>query len=299
MPKTIRTWLLKPVVVLAALGLSGTALLAVAGAASASTTFTATTSLTNRPDSGNNTMPSSRDWATDTLTRTATLVDDGPDSNKPGYDTYSFSLADTGTFVTISGAGNPDGLNPSVPITGTVTGTVTGSGTWSNFDVPSFIHPSTGGVPASQDGAGTPSSDWLQYFFPKDTPITCPGIKLTAYSDQVVSTCGTELGFDYVYNSCSEQWRDANTDNDGNAVGADAAELAVIGGISGAACPAPSPTPSSSVPPVTGTVPVGGVQTGGGQPDTSALMPVGITAAVLGVLILAFAFAVSRRRQRG
>jgi hypothetical protein len=55
----------------------------------------------------------------------------------------------------------------------------------------------------------------------------------------------------------------------------------------------PSPTPSSSKSPTT-TVPVGGVQTGGGQPATSPWLPFGIVLGVIGLFV--GGIAVARRR---
>jgi hypothetical protein len=261
----------------------GVASLAMAGAASASTTYTAVTSLTNRPDSGNNT-DNGGDWAVDTLTRTATLVDLGVDPHRPSYDTYSFALSDTGTFVTDAGvATNPNGLNP-LTLLGADTGTVKGTGTWTNFDVPSSVHPvSMTAVPTAQDGAGTPSSDWLGYFFPKYTNTSlCPGTGLDSVQTSE-DNCGQETQFSYLYTDCNGHWLDANTDADGNAKGVtSSADLATIGGISGAACPAPTPSPTSPSPtstpsgtPAPSTFPVGGVTTGGGKAPSSPLAPVG------------------------
>ncbi|MGH3300963.1 MAG: hypothetical protein ACRDOK_04595 [Streptosporangiaceae bacterium] len=265
---------------LGALAVAGGLTFLATGAASASTTYTAVTSLASRPDSGNNT-DNGGNWAVDTLTRTATLVDLGTDPHRPGFDTYSFGLSDTGTFVTDTGlASNPNGLNP-LTLIGTDSGTVKGSGTWTEFDVPTGVTPNPAGVPASQDGAGTPSSDWLAYFFNGVSPNLCPGTGLDSVQTDE-GTCGQETVFSYLYTDCNGHWLDASTDADGSAVGVtDATDLATIGGISGAACPvvalSPAPTPSGSTttPPV--VTPSGGVATGGTNgPVNSPWLPVGL-----------------------
>jgi hypothetical protein len=274
--------------------------LAVPGA-SASTTFTATTHLTNRLDGGHNTLGAPY-WATDTMTRVATLVDNGPDPNRPGFDTYSFSLSDTGTFVTNNNVGNPNGLNPTTPITGTVTGTIKGSGVWTTFDAPTGSADASL-VPTSMSGNGTPSYVWPGLFFPQNTDFECPGIPLRAYTTAIINPpfppngCGSENTYSYTYKSCSEQWVDSNADNDGDAVGQSSAEQAIIGGISGEACPTPRPSPSHHKP--SNGFPTGGVQTGGGLPASSSLVPLIASLAGLGMLIAAGFGIVRLRRQRG
>jgi hypothetical protein len=62
--------------------------------------------------------------------------------------------------------------------------------------------------------------------------------------------------------------------------------------------PAPTPTPTPSSSPSHAPYPTGGVQTGGGKPVTSLLLPVGVSVAGLGLLALAGG-AVARRRQQG
>jgi hypothetical protein len=257
-----------------------------AGTASASTTYTATTHLTNRLDGGHNTLGAPY-WATDTLTRVGTLVDNGPDPYRKGFDIFSFSLSDTGTFVTNSNVGNPNGLNPTTPITGTVTGTVVGTGKWSNFDAPAGSV-DAGGVPSAEDGNGISSSIWPSLFFHKDTYFTCPGVPepspsitlTTAISQFPPDGCGNEEYYEYTYTSCSEKWVDASFDNDGDAVGQSSAEQKIIGGISGAACPTPTPSPSGSTPPATQGAPTGAPQTGGGLPSSN---PAG---EIIGIVLL-------------
>lgn len=287
----------------AALAVSGVAVFAAAAlglavpGASASTTFTATTHLTNRLDGGHNTLGAPY-WATDTITRVATLVDNGPDPNRANFDTFSFSLSDTGTFVTNNNVGNPNGLNPTTPITGTVTGTIKGSGVWTTFDAPTGSA-NASLVPTSVSGNGTPSSVWPGLFFPLGTDFECPGVQLQAYTTAIQpfppTGCGSENTYSYTYKSCSEQWVDANTDNDGDAVGQSSAVQAIIGGISGKDCPEPSPSPSHHH----HGFPTGGVQTGGGIPASNSRVPLIAVVASLGMLIAA-GFGIARlRRQRG
>jgi len=182
-----------------------------ATAASASTTYTGTTQLTNRADSGNNT-DNGGNWAVDTLTRTATLVDNGLAS--PGVESYTMTLSDTGTFVTDAAASNPNGTNPSQLIAHQpISGTVTGSGEFT-FTVASSVGV-TNRIPVSQDGNPVASSDWPQYFFPSGTTIT------------YVDPDGQEGVFSYTYETpqTCQTWVDASSNGDG----AGAAD----GGISG------------------------------------------------------------------
>jgi hypothetical protein len=280
----------------------GTVMLVTAGTASASPTYTATTALTNRPDSGNGTNPDgTNNWAIDTLTRKAVLIDQGVDPNNSGEEMYSLALTDTGKFVTDAGASNPNGTNPSTPIEGggTLGGTVMGYG-YFTFEVPTTATPDPSGVPSSMNGdngSGTctttscPSYEWPELFFPAGTTITYTG------------TDGDENVFSYTYKTSTtcEQWVDANTDSYGNANASDgsaASPVSVTGSISGVsqctatATPTPTPTPSQSQ-----SYPVGGVETGGGKPVSSPWLPFGVGLAVLGGLALAGGV-VALRRQR-
>jgi hypothetical protein len=279
----------------------GTVMLVTAGTASASTTYTVTTALTNRPDSGNGTNPDgSNNWAIDTLTRTAVLTDLGPDMSNPGQEMYSLTLTDTGTFVTDAGASNPNGTDPSTPIKGggTLGGTVTGYGDFT-FDAPSTATPDASAVPTTMNGdngSGTctttscPSYEWPQLFFPVGTTITYTG------------TDGDEAVFSYTYKTSTtcEQWVDANTDSDGNANASDgnaASPVSATGSISGVSqcsvTATPTPTPSASQ-----SYPVGGVETGGGTPVSSPWLPLGLGVAVFGGLAMAGSL-IALRRQRG
>jgi len=276
-------------------------------AANASTTYTATTHLTDRQDGGHNTLGAPY-WATDTITRVMTLIDNGPDPFRTGYDTFTASLIDTGTFVTNNNVGNPNGLNPTTPITGTVTGTIKGTGTWTTFDAPTGSA-NASLVPTTLSGNGTPSYEWPSLFFPANTTnFECPGVPSPSPSTTVIVTtayrtainpfsslngCGQENTYSYTYKSCTERWVDSNTDNDGNAVGQTPTEQAIIGGISGQACPTPEPSPSHHH-----GYPTGGVQTGGGKPGTGAVSWVVLLGA-LGTLLIASAGVVALRRQRG
>lgn len=247
-------------------------------------TFTATTHMTNRLDGGHNTLGGGV-WATDTMNRTATLSDLGADPHNSLYEDYTFSLSDAGTFVTNSNVGNPNGLNPTTPITGTVTGSISGSGQWGVFAVLKTDVPDAGLVPASTDGNGTSSSQWPSLFF-KDgaKSMVCAASVLPQVESVQTVSCGEDT-YSYTYKSCSEQWVDANTDNDGDAATAPESMLAIIGGISGKACPTPTPTPTSTTPPPStggNGVPSGGVQTGGGLPHSDP------TGQIIGVGLLVF-----------
>jgi len=163
-------------------------------------------------------------------------------------------------------------------------------------------------VPTTLSGNGTPSYEWPSLFFPKITDFECPGVPAPSPSPSQTVTfvaytsvvhpfppdgCGQENTYSYTYKSCTERWVDSNTDNDGNAVGQTPTEQAIIGGISGQACPTPEPSPSHHH-----GYPTGGVQTGGGKPGTGAVSWVVLLGA-LGTLLIASAGVVALRRQRG
>lgn len=137
----------------------------------------ATTHLTNRPDSGGNGT-----WATDTLTRTfkLTLV-----SQSAGIYTYTGTVCDGGTFLTIPGAFTP---NQGAPFTGDtiadlVKGTVNGTAFFSfTADQPADISL----VPPTGD-PGAPTSTWYQQAFPAGTVFGGTGLENNwSWSYQVI-----------------------------------------------------------------------------------------------------------------
>jgi len=173
--------------------------LAAAGSASANpTVLTANTSLTNYPAWGNNSLGNDV-WATDTLSRAATLTDNGTDSSDPTRTDYTLHVADTGTFVTPGDAGNPNGgqaTDPTDATDGSVTGAIDES-----FAVDSSVTPSTSGVPATMNGSAISAVffRWGGLFFPMGTKLFYSAASYTdTYNDS--KTCET-----WVFSSSNHQ----------------------------------------------------------------------------------------------
>lgn len=187
--------------------LGGLGVLATTGVASAATAnvlpgpITAVTQLTNRSDSG---AGASGFWATDVLTRTAVLTDDGPDTTKPaGWETYTLTLTDAGSFTTNPGATDPNG-NGDVIVNAPLTGSVNGGGTFT-FEVDKTVPGGAYLPPTTLAGNNDPSYEWATLFFPPGTTIV------------YTSPDGQENVFSYTYYAglTCETWVDASTDDDG------------------------------------------------------------------------------------
>lgn len=138
-------------------------------AASKPYVLSASTAITNRPDSGN-----FGTWATDNFTRktTVTLVGQVSVSNCPGSTTgqcwlWTFKISDAGHFTTIPGDLSPEG---SVPLEVAVTGTMTGGTSTGEF-YGSFRFGGDKRMPATEDDHGTVPSgrhattNWAEQFF--------------------------------------------------------------------------------------------------------------------------------------
>ena len=161
--------------------------LAAAGTAHASTTYTATTSLTNRPDSGNNT-DNGGNWAVDNMTRSSVLTDNGPSATE-GLEDYTLVITDSGSFTTDAAASNPNGTNPSALIANQpISGSITGSDTFT-FEAPSSAIPNSGGVPATADGSADPTSSWPSLFFAAGTALTSMNEGPWGWSYYTPQTC--------------------------------------------------------------------------------------------------------------
>lgn len=179
------------------------------------TSATATSSVLDHPDSGDN----GQNWAVDTLTRTASVTLKGVASVSDcgsGATTcylYEGAIADTGSFTTASSASvATDGLSPhaSTAINGTETGSVTG-GSAVEFYASSNA-PTAGAVPAVVSGAVSgekTTTDWVEQFFPAGTTFgTGPSL----------------LNWDWTYstsNTC-ETWVDALSGETGDITGTNA-----------------------------------------------------------------------------
>jgi hypothetical protein len=135
--------------------------------------LTATTSITNHPDSGGN-----GDWATDAFTRTLTIKETGhTGSGASTVYTYTGTVSDTGTFKTISPAFTPNqgGANLGKKIKGTVQGSMTGT---ANYSFTATSLPTSGrnlGVPGRESGTPTgaqTTSLWFEQAFAAGTNFT-------------------------------------------------------------------------------------------------------------------------------
>ena len=154
---------------------TGGTLVALASGASAATPVTATTHLTQRPDSGYN---SASPWALDNLTRTATIT--GGDATTlslcataanptpTACYAYSGTISDTGTAYATTGATSPG--SQGIPITGSPTAAVTGTAVVM-FDSSSNA-PDATLMPAALAGSGSAeqsTGNWVEQFFPEGT----------------------------------------------------------------------------------------------------------------------------------
>jgi len=159
---------------------------------------TASTSVSNRDDSGNH-----GNWATDTFVRTASITrheaagvsDCGGGATSCYY--YTGSVTDSGSFVTDTGANSP---NAGVKISGTVDGTMTG-GSKIEFYASSNT-PSAALVPATLSGDSPSTTAWVEQFFPGGTVFSAPSLLNWSWNYQAPATC--------------EQWVDAYNNSDGS-----------------------------------------------------------------------------------
>lgn len=187
-------------------------------------TATATTRITNDPDSGHGTPAT---WATDTITRTVTITKGGQVPGTacglaPSAGCWSFKMAlgDSGTFVTIPGAGTPNQscagcageLIRSPAVSGTIAGnyqvTFDASYPVANASLVAKTH-DDGSVPAV---APFTSTTWGEQFFPGGTSFGNVVGGPYTWTYQVVT-----LRFPYF---STQRWTDASGDNDGNSRGA-------------------------------------------------------------------------------
>jgi hypothetical protein len=207
----------------AAIAIISGAILA-AGPASAATTVTASTHLTNRADSGGN-----GDWATDAMTRKLTITHVSGTS-------YTATVTDSGTFTTIPGAfttipgaftPNQGGADAGLRIAEILMNSFTGQ---ASYSFTASASPQASLVPASE--SGTPASGpkttslWYEQAFPAGTVFGGTGI--TTWGWNYAATAVTFLpggGF----TTCTQKWADTSANDGGQDAGA--------GNITGA-CPA-------------------------------------------------------------
>lgn len=165
---------------------------------------TAMSSLTNRPDSGGH-----GDWATDTLTRNVSITRaSAVDADKCGAAAtvcwlYTGSIADNGTFTTITGAMSP---NAGDLIAGTVNGTVTGAAKIQFYASSDAPNPAL--VDATVDGSAHPTGEWAKMFFPAGTVVTVADMR--------------DWGWTYDAATICNKWVNAKAGNTGDITGVNA-----------------------------------------------------------------------------
>ncbi len=132
------------------------------------TTWSATTRLTQHLDSGFN----GDNWATDAITRKATVALVGPDSNTNDCGnavihcyTYTAMISDTGTAVGITGHASPGAAD--VPIKGSPSARIAGTA-YVNFHASSNA-PAARLVPTAMTGNDESATNWVEQFFPQGT----------------------------------------------------------------------------------------------------------------------------------
>jgi hypothetical protein len=141
--------------------------LATAAHASAPVTATAVTKVSARLDPGY----AGNNWASDTLTRTATVTLVGADStladcgDVPHCYTYSGTIVDTGTAQAITGETSPGAA--AMTIEGSPATAIAGKATVS-FHASSNT-PDAKLVPAMLSGNGESTTNWVEQFFPGST----------------------------------------------------------------------------------------------------------------------------------
>lgn len=197
-----------------ATGLTGTAagVASLVGFGAANATATVfTTTITNRPDSGNGGT-----WAYDNFTRTLSITKNADQSTCPGapsgYDPtadicYTATVNDTGTSSVIVGALAPNQSTAGVKIADFVKPTMNGTGGYAlyapNTDTLNGTVPTTENDNFSTSGSSFVSSgNWPKQAF------TTPSVV------QV-----NENTFSYTYTTTCEKWVDADNNGDGNLAG--------------------------------------------------------------------------------
>jgi hypothetical protein len=187
-------------------------------------TATATTRITNDPDSGHGSPPV---WATDTITRTVTVTKGtqvpGTACGLPataGCWSFTADLSDSGTFITIPGHGTPNQacagcageLIASPAVSGVIQGTyqVTFDASYPVADASLVAkNHDDGGVPAVPPYT---SKTWGEQFFPAGTSFGNVAGGAYTWTYQVVKG-----GFPFF---TIQRWVDSSDNNDGNSPGA-------------------------------------------------------------------------------
>jgi hypothetical protein len=154
-------------------------------------------------------------WATANFTRAVTVTSQGAapaaDCGATASSCWFFTatLADNGTFTTVSGAPSPNGSSKAT-ISGVNTGSVVGGGKLEFYA--SSDGPNPGLVPGNVNGSNPPSatSSWYKLFFPAGTLFGMAPAQVVGYAPWV--------SYLWTYNLAStcEKWTDGiNPGDDG------------------------------------------------------------------------------------
>jgi hypothetical protein len=206
-----RSWLAIVAILASALGIIGFGG-AFAAAHADTTTVTATTTITNRPDSGHGGV-----WSDLNMQRTVTVTLAADQGTTPSTEKlYTATITDRGGFTAIAGALAPNQSTAGVKVASAVKGSVTG--TYALTVVAPSGDTLTGAVPATEDDQNSTTGrefvstgDWVQQVFATKTGVTVTGGAYSwTYTD--IRNC--------------QQWTDSSTNGDGN--------LAADGNITGA-----------------------------------------------------------------
>jgi hypothetical protein len=151
---------------------------ATAAHASTPMTWSATTAVSNRLDSGYG----GNNWASDTISRTVAITLTGTATDQcgevPACYAYTGTIKDTGTAAAITGQMSPGAQG--VPIEGTPTANMAGTASVTFYA--SSNTPDAKLVPAMLSGNGESTSDWVEQFFPTGTAFGPAGPQLTSWS---------------------------------------------------------------------------------------------------------------------
>lgn len=175
--------------------------------ADARLSVSASTSLTDRNDSGTG----GQTWAKDTLARTVTITrEHASPAAKCGSSAktcwfYTGSVVDVGSFVTVAGEDSPQA---NVPINGVVSGNVGGGGKLEFYA--SSDTPSASGVPATLSGNSVATGTWHRQFFGDGTKFAGEGLLDWRWTYTAPNTC--------------ETWVNAEDGNSGDVKGVNACE---------------------------------------------------------------------------
>jgi hypothetical protein len=196
------------------------------GTAQAAPMVTASTHVTNHPDSG----AGGNTWAYDDFTRKLTLSRSSHTTScthmtgyAPGDDCYTATVTDKGQFHAILGVDSPNQSTAGVKVAHAVTGSMNGGAAYivaaPHGDAPDALRVET----AQNDNFADPSGDHTTTDWPQQA-FAVPGTVLVAYAD-------AGNGWSWTYTTACQSWTDAGTNSGGSLPG--------DGNITGKACARP------------------------------------------------------------